>query len=422
MASPQDKKASLRVAEGSNNLYQNGDQTSNAYYRPKPVTFKDSISHPINVSWIIPPWIDALLQEDMLVPNHMLLVPFAQREAEAMQRTEVAEDAVARAKRTYPNWRPRGNLGLSSCPGKKVRLDGPVNGRAKIVRDLDMDFDRLRKLGFTRVVCCLFDDELELLGSPFPKYLEAANRHGVDVVRIPMVEGSTPYSFSEMDRVLDRMDETTKGGQNVLAHCRGGVGRAAVVACCWLLRLRYFKDHREVIDWVRAQRSPKAIETREQAQFVAGFQLWTQGGEEKVYSKAYETEIQRRINFSEANMAKAREDAAVKNTRGHRADSPRQHHSQLHQQQHQHQQHQQQQQYQQHQQHQQQPHPHSSHQEHTKEGSQSSQTSISSTAAVSSRQSEPISPALPFSEAHSPPHSTSNSHSSYNGSSSTHHR
>lgn len=88
----------------------------------------------------------------MSVPNQMLLVPFAQREAEAMQQTEVAEDAVARAKRTYPHWRPRGNLGLSSCPGKKVRLDGPVNGRAKIVRDLDMDFDRLHKLGFTRVV------------------------------------------------------------------------------------------------------------------------------------------------------------------------------------------------------------------------------------------------------------------------------
>lgn len=153
MANPQDKKASIQVADSSSILYQNGgDQASTVYYKPKPVTFKDSISHPINVSWIIPPWIGALLQEDMSVPNHILLVPFAQREAEAMQQTEIPEDAIARAKRTYPNWRPRGNLGLSSCPGKKVRLDGPVNGRAKIVRDLDMDFDRLHKMGFTRVV------------------------------------------------------------------------------------------------------------------------------------------------------------------------------------------------------------------------------------------------------------------------------
>ncbi|KAF9101220.1 hypothetical protein BGX27_011561 [Mortierella sp. AM989] len=320
MSFPIEDKTNVQVADGAKYVYQSEVPVPAGYYKPKPVSFKDSISHPINVSWIIPPWIDALLQEDMTVPDNMFLIPYAQREAEAMQKAEVVEDAVTRARRIYPNWRQRGNLGLSSCPGKKVRLDGPVNGRAKIVRDLDLDFDRLQKLGFTRVICCLFDEELELLGSPFPKYLEAANSHGIDVIRIPMVEGSTPYSFAEMDSVLDKMDETTRNGQNVLAHCRGGVGRAAVVACCWLLRLRYFRDHREVIEWVRAQRSPKAIETKEQAQFVAGFHLWTLGGESRVSSKMYETEIKRRIDWSESNMAKAREDAAIKNKYGHRSE------------------------------------------------------------------------------------------------------
>ncbi|KAF9926357.1 hypothetical protein FBU30_004021 [Linnemannia zychae] len=408
MTTPHSKNGLVQVTGNSNSLHQNEDLPSTGYFKAKSVTYKDSISHPINVSWIIPLWINALLKEDMSVPNRMLLVPFAQHEAEAIQQAGMAEDAIARAKRVYTNWRPRGNIGLSSCPGKKVRLDGPINGRAKIVRDLDMDFNRLHRLGFTRVVCCLFDEELELLGSPFPKYLEAANRHGIDVIRIPMVEGSTPYSFAEMDRVLDRMDETTRKGQYVLVHCRGGVGRAAVVACCWLLRLRYFKDHREVIDWVRAQRSPKAIETREQAQFVAGFNLWTKGGEDRAYSKAFETEIQRRINFSEANMTKAREEAAARNTRGHRPDSPRHHNASLHHEQHRHQQqshsfpqHQQQQKF----------------QDHPRENSQSSRSSISSTATVSSRQSEPISPLL---DSHSRTNSTSSSrphvHSTSNGS------
>ncbi|KAF9997568.1 hypothetical protein BGZ80_007192 [Entomortierella chlamydospora] len=222
MSFPTEDKAHIQVAESASYGYQSEGPVPVGYYKSKSVIFKDSISHPINVSWIIPPWIDALLEEDMTIPNNMFLIPYAQREAEAMQKTEVVEDAVTRAKRIYANWRPRGNLGLSSCPGKKVRLDGPVNGRAKIVRDLDLDFDRLQKLGFTRVICCLFDEELELLGSPFPKYLEAANSHGVDVIRIPMVEGSTPYSFAEMDRILDKMDETTRKGENVLAHCRGG--------------------------------------------------------------------------------------------------------------------------------------------------------------------------------------------------------
>lgn len=90
-----------------------------------------------------------------------------------------------------------------------------------------------------------------------------------------------------------------------------------MVACCWLLRLRYFKDHREVIEWVRAQRSPKAIETKEQAQFVAGFHLWSLGGESRVASKAYEVEIQRRIDWGEASVAQARLEAAANNDRGH---------------------------------------------------------------------------------------------------------
>jgi len=37
-----------------------------------------------------------------------------------------------------------------------------------------------------------------------------------------MVEGSTPYSFAEMEQVLDKMDETTRRGESVLVHCRGG--------------------------------------------------------------------------------------------------------------------------------------------------------------------------------------------------------
>ena len=45
-----------------------------------------------------------------------------------------------------------GNLALSSCPGKKVRLSGPVRGRATIDRDLDLDFQRLKSLDISMVV------------------------------------------------------------------------------------------------------------------------------------------------------------------------------------------------------------------------------------------------------------------------------
>lgn len=40
-----------------------------------------------------------------------------------------------------------GNLFLSSCPGKKVRLSGPVNGRGGVCRDLKQDLQRMKDLG-----------------------------------------------------------------------------------------------------------------------------------------------------------------------------------------------------------------------------------------------------------------------------------
>ena len=45
-----------------------------------------------------------------------------------------------------------GNLLLSSCPGKKVRLDGPVRGRAAICRDLKSDLARIKEMGVGCVI------------------------------------------------------------------------------------------------------------------------------------------------------------------------------------------------------------------------------------------------------------------------------
>lgn len=45
-----------------------------------------------------------------------------------------------------------GNFLLSSCPGKKVRLSGPVKGRGAICRDLRRDLERIQGLGVGCVI------------------------------------------------------------------------------------------------------------------------------------------------------------------------------------------------------------------------------------------------------------------------------
>ncbi|RDB24873.1 hypothetical protein Hypma_008087 [Hypsizygus marmoreus] len=131
-----------------------------------------------------------------------------------------------------------GNLFLSSCPGKKVRLQGPVKGRTGVCRDLDTDLKRIKELGVGCIICCLDDGELEFLGAPWSEYENSAKSNGIDVLRIPTPEGLAPLAPTFLDAHLTKVINTyTLRGIPVLVHCRGGVGRAGVIACCWLIRL-----------------------------------------------------------------------------------------------------------------------------------------------------------------------------------------
>ncbi|EUC64114.1 DSPc domain protein [Rhizoctonia solani AG-3 Rhs1AP] len=139
-----------------------------------------------------------------------------------------------------PNRPILGNLYLSSCPGKKVRLHGPttVKGRGAICRDLKADLERIKQAGVFLVICCLDDDELEFLGAPWSEYRRYAREVGLDVLRLPMPEGLCPLSVQTISEHMDQIiRDYTLAGKHVLAHCRGGVGRAGLVACVWMLKL-----------------------------------------------------------------------------------------------------------------------------------------------------------------------------------------
>lgn len=187
-----------------------------------------------------------------------------------------------------------------------MRLTGPVKGRGSVCRDLRQDLSRIRDLGVKCIICCLDDSELAYLGSPWSQYRALANELGLDVLRLPTPEGLHPLSAEQLDRELERViREYTLQGTPVLAHCRGGVGRAGLVACCWMLKLGlcgwkeagvcrcrsccsslaqqparddampvcYATVHllEKVIGVVRRRRSLKAIETFEQVKFLVDF-------------------------------------------------------------------------------------------------------------------------------------------------------
>ncbi|KIK03557.1 hypothetical protein K443DRAFT_5351 [Laccaria amethystina LaAM-08-1] len=192
-----------------------------------------------------------------------------------------------------------GDLFLSSCPGKKVRLQGPVKGRGGVCRDLEADLNRIKQSGAGCIVCCLDDSELDFLGAPWPEYERCASNAGIDVLRLPIPEGLAPPTAAHLDSHLtDLINRYTLQGVPILVHCRGGVGRAGVIACCWIMKLglcgwidevqRPSKPQtgtegtsiiteetlhfiEKVIMLVRRRRSVKAVETYEQVKFLVDF-------------------------------------------------------------------------------------------------------------------------------------------------------
>ncbi|KAG9002574.1 hypothetical protein FRB93_011448 [Tulasnella sp. JGI-2019a] len=220
---------------------------------------------------------------------------------------------------TIPSGPQIGNFLLSSCPGKKVRLTGPIKGRGAICRSLPQDLARIRSLGVGLIINCLDDVELDFLGAPWPQYVETAQNLGLDVLRIPTPEGLAPLDATRLDRELSWViREYTLKGVNVLVHCRGGVGRAGLVASCWMMKMglcgpvdeaftaaaigaaplqgpdsplsspvrmmawpelmqhglvrkETFQLIQRVVTTIRRRRSVKAIETYEQAKFLIDF-------------------------------------------------------------------------------------------------------------------------------------------------------
>ncbi|WVQ72968.1 hypothetical protein IAR50_002530 [Cryptococcus sp. DSM 104548] len=137
-----------------------------------------------------------------------------------------------------------GNLLLSSCPGKRLRMDAPSKGRGPVCRDLAKDLRRIKGEGVGALVCCLDDEELALLGVPWETYRDVAVETGLDVIRLPMPDGFTMVSMELFDsQVALIAQKYTLQGINVLVHCRGGIGRAGMTACAWAIKMGFVQPH-----------------------------------------------------------------------------------------------------------------------------------------------------------------------------------
>jgi predicted protein tyrosine phosphatase len=160
-----------------------------------------------------------------------------------------------------PGW-----LGMTFAPGMWA---GSVRGRWE--RDLAADMRALEEEYETDILVSLME-KYEYRGYQIPELLERDKFGGIEILRFAIEDMGVPQEaesegFEAFVRdVVQRLGQ----GQNVVVHCRGGLGRTGTLAACVLVALgRHSAD--EAIATVREARKG-TVQTREQEDFVCLFE------------------------------------------------------------------------------------------------------------------------------------------------------
>ena len=150
-----------------------------------------------------------------------------------------------------------GTIGVTLCPGRQIRGMPP--------RDLEDDLDIVVSEGFVRAAVLLEDPELERVA---PTLLGGYAARGIEVHRFPITDFCTPDEPEDFRVFVDTLASHLRGGDSVLVHCKGGIGRAGLTAAC-LLTLDGFgpEDALEAVSAVR----PGAVPFPNQEKFVEAF-------------------------------------------------------------------------------------------------------------------------------------------------------
>jgi ADP-ribosyl-[dinitrogen reductase] hydrolase len=190
------------------------------------------------------------------------------RRGPAPRGTREAVRVMIRTSATHPlridavdTGQGRGQIGITFAPGK----DDPDAISGHWARDLTADLDAIAAWKAKAVVTLIEPHEISRLC--ISNLGPEIQSRGMEWVHMPIIDVSTPGPEFETKwpEVSGRLRSRLAAGENILVHCRGGLGRARMVAARLLVETG--ADPEDAMERVRAVR-PRAIETRQQEQWV----------------------------------------------------------------------------------------------------------------------------------------------------------
>lgn len=159
-----------------------------------------------------------------------------------------------------------GRIGITFCPGKHDRM--AVTGIW--ARDLGIDLDAIRHWGAERILTLV--EPKELLELKVPALGHEVHVRGMAWHHLPIADYSVPGEGFELAWLEEgkAIRQLLRQGGKVVVHCKGGLGRAGMIAARLLVELGVPAD--EAIHQVRAVRHG-AIETPAQLAVVRRTQV-----------------------------------------------------------------------------------------------------------------------------------------------------
>lgn len=95
---------------------------------------------------------------------------------------------------------------------------------------------------------------------------ELCIENGIEFIHYPILDRSTPKDLSSYLDLIADIDNRLENGENVVIHCRMGIGRTGITAASVLLKNEWDAD--QVFKSLSDSRTLEMPDTEEQVQFI----------------------------------------------------------------------------------------------------------------------------------------------------------
>lgn len=131
---------------------------------------------------------------------------------------------------------------------------------------LDDDLKKLKLIGIDHIVSMLTPEEADSLS--LANEGEVCEHNGINFTNVPVVDRDIPETAAAKELALSTIADL-HAGSSVVVHCRAGIGRSGLVACCVLIGLGTLAE--DALAKVSAARGVQVPDTEEQRKFILEF-------------------------------------------------------------------------------------------------------------------------------------------------------